>query len=614
MPIAKGRSVASANSSRPERALTVSTFQALWRLLKPSPFWFTATLVLGALSSLSEGVGITLFIPILNSVQKGGDASIMPRSFARFLPQAAENQLELLVACVFVLLILKNLLLYVNRALLSWVNTRTGHELRQRIFNELMRAPFSFWEQRDPGKILDTLSNESWRTADAFQKFGDSLVQGCTIAVFTILLLVVSWKLTVLVVCCLLVISLVISRASRPVKAVGEKAVEVNAELGARMWDGVAGIRTIHAFSLQGQKRERFAQASEHVRASLMKLELLSGLVQPSTEIVYAALLLGLLVWQLPHTASVPTSLVFLLLLFRLQPNLTQLQSAWVALRSMAGSIEDVTALLDSAQKVRICSGDIRFSGLDQAISFEGVTFRYGGENRRALVDINLRVPAKKVTAIVGNSGAGKTTLVHLICRFYDASEGTIRADGHEFSSLDLETWRDRVALASQDTHLFSTTIRENIAVGRRGARDAEIIEAARRANAHEFITQLPAGYDTNVGERGLHLSGGQRQRIAIARAFIRNPDILILDEATNALDAVAEEVVSETLRRNQDRQTIIIVAHRLSTIAIADHVIVLQDGRVAEQGAPCQLRTAGGVFSELFHMPNLAAAVRNQV
>jgi ATP-binding cassette, subfamily B, bacterial MsbA len=592
----------------------LSTFRALWHLLNPSRFWFITTLVLGSLSSLSEGVGITLFIPILNSVQTGAGSPLLPRSVALFFPRTAENRLGPLVACVFVLLIIKNLLVYANRALLSWVNTRTGHELRQRVFDELMQASFSFWQKRDPGRILDTLSNETWRTAEAFKIFGVSLVQGSTIALFTIMLLVVSWKLTVLVICCLLLISLVIARASRPVKEIGERAVDVNAELGARMWDGVAGIRTIHAYSMQDQKRERFTQTSNNVRASFLKLELFSGLVQPSTEIVYAALLLALLVWQLPHATSVPTFLVFLLLLFRLQPNVTQLQVGWVTLTSLAGSIENVTALLDSAQKARTVSGDIRFDGLDHAISFEGVTFQYGEENRSALVDINLRIPAKKVTAIVGNSGAGKSTLIHLICRFYNATAGTIRADEHGFPALDLETWRDRVALASQDTHLFNTTVRENIALGKRGATDAEIIEAARRANAHEFIKQLPVGYDTSVGERGLQLSAGQRQRIAVARAFIRNPDILILDEATNAVDSVAEEAVLETLRQNRGNQTIIIVAHRLSTIAIADHVIVLKDGGVVEQGTPSELATIDGVFSELFRIPSLAAVVPTDI
>lgn len=585
----------------------VSTFRALWRLLRPSWFWLITTLVLGVASSLSEGIGITLFIPILDSVQEGATNHILPRSVTWLFPQASKLRLGPLVGCVLAFFILKNVLFYVNRAFLSWTKTGTGHELRQHIFNELMRAPFSFWQKRDPGKILNTLSNESWRTVEALQILGISLAQGCTVAVFTVMLLVVSWKLTALVLCCLLVISLVLRWVYRPMRKMGEKAVDVNAELGARMWDGIAGIQTIHAFSLQGLKQKYFSEASDNVRSSFFRLELFSGLVQPSSEVVYAAMLLALLVWQLPRTASVPTFLVFLLLLLRLQPNVIQLQSAWLTLSSMAGSIDDVRVLLDSAPKVRIDSGDMHFEGLRDAISFEGVTFRYSEEAQRALVNINIQIPARKITAIVGNSGSGKSTLVHLICRFYNVSEGMIRADGLNLPSFDLERWRDRVVLASQDTHLFSSSIRENIAIGKRNACDEEIIEAARQANAHEFISRLPLGYGTSVGERGLQLSAGQRQRITIARAFIRNPDILILDEATNALDAVVEESILETLRQNKGKQTVIIAAHRLSTIAIADHVIVLKDGRIVEQGDPSELGTRDGAFTELFRPRNLA-------
>jgi ABC-type multidrug transport system fused ATPase/permease subunit len=518
------------------------------------------------------------------------------------------------VACVIVLLILKNLLVYANRVLLSHVNTRANDELRQRVFHVLMQAPFSFWEQRNPGKILETLSNETWRTAEAFQIFGASLVHACTLAVFTILLVTISWKLTIAVVCGILPISFLIGRASCPAEALGEHSVKMNAELGARMWDGVAGIRTIHAFSLQDQKRHSFAQASRRVRDSFFRMELFSALVQPASEIGYASLLLGVLLWQLPHTSSVPTSLVFLLLLFRLQPKLTNLHANWVMLAGMAGSIHDVTALLRPADKMSIASGAIPFRELKHAITFERVTFRYNGEDRPALNDISMFIPAKKVTAIVGESGAGKTTLVHLICRFYDAGQGVIRADDDGFPMLDLQTWCDRIALASQDTHLFSTTIGQNIAVGKRGAREDEIYEAARRANIHDFILQLPDGYESHVGERGLHLSGGQRQRVALARAFIRNPDILILDEATNALDSVTEERISEVLRQNCGTQTIIIVAHRLSTVAIADHIIVLKEGRVVEEGSPADLSSNGGMFSELFRSANLAGAAPNDL
>ena len=571
----------------------------LWRLLRPSPFWFGTAMILGAVASLSEGIGITLFIPILARVQVGITHPALPDALERVLPAAARNHAGWLALVVLGLVCLKNLFLYANGVLLSWMNALTGHELRGRIFDSLMGAPISFWDRRDPGKVLDTLANESWRAAQAFQILSGSIVQACTVVVFTGLLLAISWKLTVAVLGGLGLISAVIRFGMRPVQAVGEEAVRVNAELGARMWDGVAGIRSIHAFSLQKLKRQRFRAISDEVRKIFFKLDLLSGLVQPSSEVLHAAILLAVLLWLLPHGVSTQSTLIFIVLLFRLQPNVSQLQACWVALAGMAGSIQDVAGLLDAAGQRATASGRAPYRSLKDSLAFERVTFRYDNESKPALDDVSIRIPAGRVTAIVGPSGAGKTTLVHLICRFYDASEGAILVDGSPLASFDLESWRRRIGLSSQDTHLFSATIRENITFGAQNANEDQIVQAAIRAGAHDFILQLPDRYDTRVGERGLRLSGGQRQRIALARAFVRDPEILLLDEATNALDSITEEAVSRALRE-MDGRTIIIVAHRLTTISMADHVVVLDQGRVVQQGDPAGLMRADGLFADL--------------
>jgi subfamily B ATP-binding cassette protein MsbA len=559
-------------------------------------------MVLGALSSLSEGIGIALFIPILGRLQPGIGDPALPSTLERMLPGSVRDHVAWLALIVLSLVCLKNLLLYANRALLAWLDALTGHELRGRIFDSLISAPISFWDRRDPGKVLDTLATESWRAAQAFQILSVSIAHACTVVVFTGLLLAISWKLATLVVCGLGLIAAGIRFGMRPVKAVGDEAVRVNSELGARMWDGVAGIRSIHAFSLQLLKRQRFRDTSMQVRKSFFKLELLSGLVRPASEVLHAGLLLAVLLWLLPHGVSAPATLVFLLLLFRLQPNVSQFQTGWVTLTGMAGSIQDVAALLDSAGQRTAEPGGFPYGDLEDSLAFEGVTFQYDNESLPALNDIAVRIPAGKVTAIVGPSGAGKTTMVHLICRFYDASAGAILVDGRPLPSIDLESWRRRIGLASQDTHLFSATVRENIGFGACNASNDQIVQAAVRAGAHDFILQLPEGYDTRVGERGLRLSGGQRQRIALARAFVRDPEILILDEATNALDSVTEEAVSRSVREMEGKRTIIIVAHRLATISMADHVIVLDQGRVVQQGHPTELMRAGGIFANLFH------------
>jgi subfamily B ATP-binding cassette protein MsbA len=571
----------------------------LWRLLRPSPFWMAAAVLLGALSSLSEGIGITLFIPVLNAVGQSSLTAGLPHSLQSLLP-VGNRGLAFYIFLIFGLIVLKNILICSNRALLSRVEGQTGHLLRCRIFSELMNAGCAFWDRRDPGKVLDTLANESWRASQALQLLSGSLLYSCTVLVFTALLFLVSWRLTSLVVIGLLAISALLRRASGPVKKMSEEAVEVNAGLGARMWDGVAGIRTIQAFSLQRVKERGFAEASDRVRASFLKLELLSGFVPPASEILFVALLLGVLAWQLPGAGSVPATLVFLLLLFRLQPNVSLLQSCLVALTGVAGPVDDVAELLDPAGKPKLESGTVRFDGLKESVFFHAVSFSYEGEPRPALDNVNVRIPAGKLTVIAGSSGAGKSTFAHLLCRFFDVTKGSIEIDGRRFTDLDLESWRSRVALASQDTHLFSTTVRENIALGRSGATEAEVIEASIRAGAHGFIQELPDRYDTAVGERGMRLSGGQRQRIALARALIRKPDILILDEATNALDGLMERAVLETLADFKTSATVIVITHRPDTIIFADHAIVLEAGKVIEEGSPEYLINKRGRFYDL--------------
>jgi subfamily B ATP-binding cassette protein MsbA len=581
------------------------TARTLWRLLRPSRLWFAAALILGALSSASEGIGITFFIPILSRLQTGNGGTELPAVLRGTFPNITRVQAGTLVLIILGLLCIKNLLLYANRALIAWLDGATGHDLRSRIFDGLMSAPISFWDRRDPGKVLDTLANESWRTTQAFQYLSSSAMHGCTIAVFTMLLLLISWKLTVVAALGLIAISVGIRFATRPIKRLGEDAVRTNAELGARMWDGVAGIRCIHALSIEMEKRQRFVAISDHVRRAFLKLELVGSVAQPVAEVFHAGLLMAVLFWLLPSGASAPAMLVFLLLLFRLQPHVSQLQSSWISLDGMAGSVQDVWELCSSTCTEPAQSGAIAFQTLEDALYFDDVTFRYPDETRAALDRVSLRIPARKVTAIVGPSGAGKTTIIHLICRFYDTAAGAIRADGNSLPQLDVRSWRGRIGLASQDTHLFSTSIYENIGLGNRDASDEEILRAAILANAHEFISQLPEGYRTFVGERGLRLSGGQRQRVALARAFVREPEILLLDEATNALDATTEDAISRTLSDMRGKSTIVVVAHRLSTILAADQVIVLNEGRAVQQGTPTDLMESDGPFSELFRAPH---------
>jgi subfamily B ATP-binding cassette protein MsbA len=583
--------------------------RTLWPLLKLYPWGIPAIVILGILSSLSEGLGISLFIPLLQGLDKTSSPGSSGNNLLDFINHlfshlSPTNRIVVIALCIFGTILLKNCVAYSNTSLLSWLNSRIGHRLRTGIFNQLLSTSYSFLETQESGNLLNTLATETWRTGQALGILVNLIICICTIFVFTTLLLLISWKLTLLVALGLGLISTTIQLVTRQVKNLGQQALEVNKILGNRMWEGLAGMKVIRAFGRESYEQERFDVASREVRNTFLKLDMLSGVVNPLSEVLSVVLLLYILVVALlQDRAALPTLLTFIFILYRLQPQVKQLDSYRVGLMALTSSVEDVMSLLDRSDKPYIYSGQIPFEGLQKAISFESVTFRYNPQEKPAVQDISLCIPRGKTTAFVGPSGAGKSTLIGLLCRFYDVTEGEIYLDGCPLRQLNLESWRSRIAIVSQDIHMFSATIRENIAYGRLEATEDEIIAAAKLANADEFISQFPYGYETKVGDRGIRLSGGQRQRIALARAIVRNPEILILDEATNALDTISENLIQEALNTLSENRTVIVIAHRLSTIEQADQIIVLEEGRVIEQGKLQHLLKLDGLFAKLYHL-----------
>jgi len=272
--------------------------------------------------------------------------------------------------------------------------------------------------------------------------------------------------------------------------------------------------------------------------------------------------------------------------------------------------VEAVQALLDRTDKRYLMSGTHVQPALARGIAFDRVSFRYDTAEDPALTEVSFTIAAGRTTALVGLSGGGKSTIIKLILRFEDPTDGAIFVDGRPLPGLDLESWRSQLALVSQDVYLFNATVRENIAYGRLDATFDEIVDAARQADAHEFIERLPAQYETPLGPRGVRLSGGQQQRISLARALVRNPAVLILDEATNALDSISESWIQGTLEKLCDQRTVIMIAHRLSTIERADRIIVLDKGRVQEQGTLTDLLAADDLFARLYHLQHRLIAV----
>ena len=567
--------------------------------------------LLGTLSSAAEALGIGLFLPLLQPeyLEPGTQASrsgLINRTLATTAGFfGTTNRRAVIVAVILVALGLKAIISYSNGLLSAWKNSRIGHDLRARLFAQILDSGHAFVSRNEWGKLLETLSNETWRTTEAMAAAIAIVINACTILVFVALLLAMSWRLTLAVAVGMALLSGALRWIRRPVARYGQKAVEVNRELGELMVDGLLGIRTIEVFNLQAHMKERFCQSSDQVRSAFLRLDAWSGLITPFAEISSSLMLLGLLVVSLNFGAQWPVLLVTVMMIYRLQMPFKQLETArvnWAALNGAASGVFDLlerTAPIASTQTTEC----IRFRKLQGGITFSGVSYYYSGAERPSLSNVSVQIPRGQTTALVGLSGAGKTTFLNLLCGLHRPTAGEIVVDETPLREIDSQAWRERLALAGQDVHLFNTSVRENIRYGRLDASDAEIIDAARRANAEEFIRELPRGYETPVGDNGGRLSGGQRQRIALARAFLRKPDILILDEATNALDSLSEQWIQSMLSNFQDTCTVVIAAHRFSTIQHADHVIVLEAGRVAEQGRPADLRLQKGLFAKLYEL-----------
>lgn len=586
----------------------MTTARMLLRFLRPYPWAPPALVALGILASLSEGLGIGLLVPLLHTLLEGeapmpgsGPVVDLLQRYAGLFPQA--QRLPVIVASILVLIGLKSGIVYASIGLFAWVNGQIGHALRGAVFHQLLSVGYVFLARNDTGRLLNTLGTETWRTTDAMGALFALVIDACTVVVFAVLLVLISWPLAVGAAAGVLAASLIVRLVTWQVRRLGEAAVAANGDLAERMVETIAGMRVVRAFGQEALEQRRFERASDRVRRIFRSIELVSGLVQPLLEILYAPLLLGALLLAWYAGVPLPTLFAFLFLLYRMQPHVRSFDQNRVYLDSLSGAVAEVAGLLSDRDKPYTRSGTVPFHGLERSIVFRDVHFRYAPESgeRAALAGVSFEIRKGAVTAIVGDSGAGKSTIVNLLCRFYDPDQGEILVDGRPLGDLDLAAWRRRIGLTGQDCDLISGTIAENVAYGCSDTGQDAVVAAARLAGAHGFIESLPDGYRTRVGDRGLRLSGGQRQRIGLARALVRDPDVLLLDEATNALDGPSQTAIQEALERLPSGRTTIVIAHRLSTIRHADHVVVLSDGRVVEQGRPRDLVSRKGTFARLY-------------
>lgn len=580
-------------------------------LLSSYPWAMPTIVIVGMLASIFEGLSISLFVPVLQNLmqetaQPAGSSALMQTLFQLMQRISAQDRLWVLPALIMGCILVKNILSYSNHVLSAWLQNKVSHQLRSQVFQQLLRVGYGYLETQDSGQLMNTLAGETWRMGEAVAKLIGLITTLCTTVVYIVLLLLISPTLTVAIGVAMALISLVVQQVTQRIDRLGRQTVRANADLGMHMYEGLVGMRTIRAFGREDYEQVKFDHTSQRMQLAFWRLNALSGTVQPLYEILSALLVLAILVLAVQYDrAFLPALLTFLFMLYRLQPQMQLIDNYRTGLQALAGSIDDVLSFTEFSDKPYINTGATPFHRLQREICLEAVSFAYPTQTAPAVNHISLTLPAGKTTALVGPSGAGKSTLIHLICRFYDPIEGSILVDGRSLPSLSLTDWRNRMAIVSQDVHIFNATVAENIAYGRLEATREEIVAAAQQAHAHDFICQMPQGYDTSVGDRGMRLSGGQRQRLALARAIVRNPDLLILDEATNALDSISEQLIQEALELFSRDRTVIVIAHRLSTIEQADQIVVMQQGQIAEQGTLASLLSQNGLFSQMYGLQN---------
>jgi subfamily B ATP-binding cassette protein MsbA len=561
--------------------------------------------VLGVLASLAEGIGISLFIPFLQGLSAddlGGNATWLVDRLAGLFDQVdADRRLTFIALCIFCAIVVRILLGYVCEILYTVLDARVGHEMRASIHAQLMTLDYGYLQTISPERLYNTLAGDTWRASAAVTTLLSMITETATLAIFATILVLISWKLTLVVSCVMFLIAVFMRYLMRRSQALGRVARRTNVRFTKRMLQSLGGLEVTRTFGREEYERQRFEEASFSTSNVFARLGLLTKAVNPIYEILAAAILVGLIVVAIQAGYNLPALIVFVFVLHRLQPRFKSLDSKRVHLATLAAPLDVVTDLANPHGKPRARTGPEPFAGLRDTIRFQNVSYTYANTRDAAVHDVSFEIPAGKSTAIVGASGGGKSTTMRILLRLYEPTSGSVLIDGVPLERIDVRSWRDRIAVVSQDAFVFDATVAENIGYGRAGATFEDVSEAAQMADAQTFITALPRGYQTLIGNDGARLSGGQRQRLALARAFVRKPTILILDEATNALDGVTEQTIQKAIDAMHGDCTRIIVAHRMSSVRSVDHVVVIEDGTVAESGPPADLLRRRGAFHRLF-------------
>jgi len=533
-----------------------------------------------------------------------------------FMPMAIHNVWTMVAVGILAVFLIRGLCDYLGNYLVNYVGLSAVTDLRQDVFDRVVHQDAHFFESNSTARVMSSIMNDLEKIQVAMSHIlADLLRQSFTLLFLAAAVMRTDWKLATGSLTLLPLVLIPTLRLGRRIRRTTRSAQDNTAELNQVLQETLSGHQVVKSFGAEEIESNRFRDRAERLRNSNLRYVAQQAVASPLIEFFAAIMIVGLLSYARLQikagsmsTGDFTSFVVALLLLFEPVKRLTGIHNIF---QQALGASQKVFEYLDRDQQIKEQPGAVRLSRFEKGIAFENVSFRYPAAPERVVLEnINLEVKAGEIVALVGPSGAGKTTLANLVPRFYDVTGGTLRIDGKDLRDIKLSSLRDKISIVAQDTFLFNDTVGANIGYGLRHALPEQVYQAARDALAEEFISRMPQGYGTIIGERGMKLSGGQRQRLAIARALLKNAPILILDEATSHLDTESEVLVQRALQTLMQNRTVIVIAHRLSTVRRADRIVVLDRGHITETGRHDELVNKGGLYQRLYELQFLEADV----
>lgn len=515
--------------------------------------------------------------------------------------------LNLIAAGILVVMFTRGVFYYGQSYLVSYVGQRVIIDVRSVLFRKFQRMPLSYYDKQQTGTVMSYITNDVAVMQSAIVDNLIELVTEGSILIGSLAMMIyLDWKLSLLTLMTIPLVGFAMKIFGRKLKRSSTVIQERVAEITSLLQESISAIRVVKSFVRESYEIKRFEEQNWRNFQAAMKNVKLSSLLTPTVEFL-AAIAVTFIVWfggyEVVNEVITAGELVaFLTYAVNLANPVKRLSRVYAAIQKAMAAADRVFAVMDLDEKIIDVPNAKPLPPIKGKVEFKDITFSYK-EGQPALQHISLKAEPGQMIALVGPSGSGKSTIANLIPRFYDVDSGVITIDDNDIRQVTADSLREQIGLVPQETMLFSTSVMENIRYGRLEATDEEVIEAAKAANAEEFIKELPDGYDTKLGERGLNLSGGQRQRLAIARAILKNPRVLILDEATSALDTESEKIVQDALDNLMVGRTSFVIAHRLSTIFNADQIFVVENGHLREHGTHEELLAAGGLYSNLYNI-----------